>query len=261
MLKIFAALFTGLIVVLATACGGNASETETRDDTFAVRASPAVVVNGDNGSIIVRVGAAGSIRVQATIRDPDNVDYEVKQAGKIVTVETESDGGGIFDFGKSPGADLEITVPSTTRVTLRTSNGSIEVSGVRQSGTARTSNGRIVMDDIVGEFKITTSNGAVTITEARGVFDIETSNGEIEFSGELIPGGDNRLTSSNGSIDIKLQGTPSVNLDASTSNGSIDVDLPILLTSDLDEQHLVGTIGDGGTALFVKTSNGSITIK
>jgi DUF4097 and DUF4098 domain-containing protein YvlB len=52
-----------------------------------------------------------------------------------------------------------------------------------------------------------------------------------------------------------------VDLDASTSNGSIDVDLPILMTSDLDEQHIAGTIGGGGTEMFVKTSNGSITIE
>ena len=69
------------------------------------------------------------------------------------------------------------------------------------------------------------------------------------------------MTTSNGGITITLKGTPSVNLDASTSNGSITTKLPILTTSTGDEDHLVGTIGAGDADLFVRTSNGSVTIQ
>ena len=219
------------------------------------------MVSGDNGRIIVNPGTAGTVRVLATLRKPDDLEYETIQDGDTISVVAKGESLGIFNFGQSPGADIEITAPSNTRVELRTSNGRVEVYGMQQSGTVRTSNGKIVMQDVTGDYDLSTSNGGVTIARASGTFAVETSNGRIEFDGQLAPGGDNRMATSNGSIAITLLGTPSVNLDASTSNGSVTTKLPFLTTSTGDEDHLVGTIGTGESDLFVRTSNGSVTIQ
>ena len=229
------------LVFLTAACSsGFTGPTETRDDSFVVGKSPRVVVSGDNGRIIV---------------------ISTTQEGDTISVKAKEKRRGIFNLGDSPRADIEITAPLNTRVELRTSNGSIEVYGMHQSGTMRTSNGKIVIEDVTGDFDISTSNGSVTILLASGTFDVETSNGRIEFDGELVPGGNNRMTTSNGSVEITLQGTPSVKLDASSGNGSVTARLPILSTSPGDEHHLVGTIGAGDAELFVRTSNGSVTIQ
>ena len=219
------------------------------------------------------------MRVQATLRKPDDLDYEITQEGDTISVEAKEKrkSFGIFNFGESPGAHIEITAPSNTRVELRTNNGRVEVYGMHVSGAVRTSNGKIVIEDVIGEFDISTSNGAVTIVRASGTFDIETSNGRIEFDGELASDDNNRIgclqcryasyltttivTTSNGSVEIMLQGTPSVKLDASTGNGSVTTRLPILTTSPGDERHLVGTVGAGDAELFVRTSNNSIIIR
>ncbi len=203
------------------------------------------------------------MRVQATLRKPDDLDYEITQEGDTISVEAKEKrkSFGIFNFGESPGAHIEITAPSNTRVELRTNNGRVEVYGMHVSGAVRTSNGKIVIEDVIGEFDISTSNGAVTIVRASGTFDIETSNGRIEFDGELASDDNNRMTTSNGSVEIMLQGTPSVKLDASTGNGSVTTRLPILTTSPGDERHLVGTVGAGDAELFVRTSNNSIIIR
>ena len=251
-----------LFVFLTAACSeGFTGPTETRDDSFVVGGSPRVVVSGSNGRIVVNPGTDGTVRVQATLRKPDDLEYETAQEGDTISVEAKEKGRGIFNFAESPGADIEITAPSNTRVELRTSNGRVEVYGMHRSGTVRTSNGKIVMEDVTGDFDISTANGGVTIAQASGTFDVETSNGRIDFDGEMAPGGDNRMTTSNGSVAIKLQGTPSVKLDASTVNGSVTTRLPILTTSPGDERHLVGTIGAGDAELFVRTSNGSVMIQ
>ncbi len=266
-----------LLAFLTAACSaGFTGPNETRDDSFVVGESPRVVVRGGNGRIIVKPGTDGTVRVQAILRKPDDVEYEIRQDGDTISVEAKEKSRGIFNFGESPGADIEITAPSNTRVELRTSNGRVEVYGMHQSGTVRTSNGKIVMEDVMGDFDISTSNGAVTITLASGTFDVETSNGRIEFDGELAPGGNNRMTTSNGSVEIKLQGTPSVKLDASTGNGSVTTRLPILTTSvgnnrndsgfpfpwwSETRENVVGTIGDGDAELLVRTFNGSVTIQ
>ena len=255
-----------LLVSLTAACSsGFAGPTETRDDSFVVGDSPRVVVSSDNGRIVVKRGTDGTVRVQANLRKPDDLKYETSQEGHTISVEAKEKRPGffnrIFNLGDSPGADIEITAPFNTRLELRTSNGGVEVYGMHQSGTVRTSNGKIVMEDVIGDFYMSTSNGSVTITLASGTFDVETVNGRIEFDGEIVPGGHNRMRTVNGSVEIKLQGIPSVKLDASSGNGSVTTRFPILTTSPGDKRHLVGTIGVGDAELLVRTINGSVTIR
>ena len=250
-----------LLVFLAAGCSeGFPEPTETRDDSFVVGESPRLVVSGENGHVIVSPGTEGTVRVQATLRKPDDIEYETTQEGDAISVESKG-GLGIFNFGERPRADVEITAPSNTRVELRTSNGRVELYGMRQPGTVRTGNGKVVLEDVSGDFNVSTGNGGVAIARASGTFDVETGNGRIEFDGELVPGGNNRMTTVNGGVVIKLQGTPSVKLDASSGNGSVTTRLPILTTSPGDKRHLVGTIGAGDAELFVRTSNGSVMIQ
>ena len=256
-----AACSEGLSGTTETRSEGFSGPTETRDDSFVVGDSPTVAVNGGNGRIVVTPGTDGTVRVQATLRKPDEMTYEVTQTGDTISVEAKEKSRSFFGFRESPGADIEITAPSNTRVELRTSNGSVEVRGMHQSGTVHTGNGAVVMEDVVGDFDINTGNGAVTIAQASGTFDVGTGNGRIEFDGELVPGGNNRMTSGNGGVEIKLQGTPSVKLDASTVNGSVVTELPILTTSVGNKRHLVGTIGVGLADLLVRTGNGSVMVQ
>ncbi len=277
------AMFLGAMLLLSIGCDvtididgdgdGDVGPTETRDDSFSVGASPVLVVTSENGSIDVEAGPAGTIRVQATLRNAPRVQYEVSEDGDTVTVEAEVDSG-----ARNAGADIVVTAPTETEVELETSNGSIEVQGLEASGTLRTSNGRVVMKDIRGDLDVrtsngpievtsmegvgtlATSNGAVTLAEVKGAFDVDTSNGNISFSGEMTAGGENRLETSNGSVTVELEGTPSVKLDASTSRGEVSSELPIE-ASRTQKQRLVGTIGDGEAELFIRTSNGSVTIE
>ena len=255
-------VFAGLFIVLASACGlASVESTDVRGDSFAVRGNPSVVVSGENGRVTVNAGPDNRVDVKATLRQPEDIEYEVTQVGDLITITAKTNGGGIFDFGESPSADIEITAPSNTRMDLKTKNGRVEVYGIQQSGTMRTSNGKIVLDNVFGDFDIVTSNGGVSITRAIGSFNVKTTNGRIDFDGELLPGGDNKMTTSNGRVEITLQGTPSIKLDGSTSNGSINTDHPILTSSLGDQHHLVGTIGTGEAALLVRTSNGSVAIR
>ena len=236
------------------------------EDVFGVGATPTLVVDGENGSVVVNAATGNiignTITVTATLRDANRIDYEATLEGDTVTVKAKEKGGfRLFDFGEGPGADIEVSAPPATMVEVRTSNGSIELRGIQESGSLYTSNGKVVMENVSGDFEIQTSNGSVILTavegnlavessngaivvrDGKGTFDIETSNGRIEFSGELTSGGDNTMRTSNGSVTVSLQADASVELDASSSNGSVTSKLPILTIGTQDEKHLVGTIG------------------
>ena len=278
-----AVLAVAVVLLAAVGCGG-AGQTDTREDVFGVGANPTFVVDGENGSVVINAATGNiignTITVTATLRDANRLDYEATLEGDTVTVRAKNKGGfRLFDLGEGPAADIEVSAPPATMVEVRTSNGSIELRGIQESGSLRTSNGKVVMENVSGDFAIRTSNGSVTLAavegnltvessngaivvrDGKGTFDIKTSNGRIEFSGELTPDGDNTMRTSNGSVTVSLQADASVELDASSSNGSVTSKRPILTTGTQDEKHIVGTIGNGDADLLIRTSNGSVTIQ
>ena len=126
----------GLILIsVAAACSTNvATSTKARDDSFTVAESRKIVVNGSNGRIKVSAGTDDTVRVQATLRRPDDLKYEVTQDGNPINVEVEEKGGKFSSLGQSSCDDIEITTPSNTRVGLSASNGTIELYGMHRSG-------------------------------------------------------------------------------------------------------------------------------
>ena len=265
-----------VVILLLATTGCSAGPTETRENSLSVAGSSRVVVNSVNGNIEVNVGLGNEVVIQATLRDAPRVKYEVSQVGNTVAVDVQTTKRWWFFDGA--GVDVIITVPPETDVELDTSNGFIELHGLEGSGSLKSSNGRIVLDNIKGNFDGTTSNGRIEVNavegsvvlktsnggidvrDVQGEFDIESSNGSVFYRGNMTAGGSNRLVTSNGDVVVELQGKPSVVLDAETSNGEVTSELPILATVTRKER-LVGKIGDGEADLYIRTSNGEITIR
>ena len=270
------ALAVAIAALLLTATGCSIGPTEFRDDSFTVGVSPTVVVNSENGSIEINAGTDNEVRVEATLTDAPRVQYEISQDGDTITIDAKISKEWWF-FG-SAAADIAITAPAGTYVDIDTSNGAVELHGMEGAGTLRTSNGKIVLKDVKGAYDGTTSNGAIEIGtmegtcvistsngsvdlwDVKGEVEVESSNGEIWFSGEMTAGSRSRLVTSNGKVDVELFGTPSVSLDAKTSNGVVTCELVITATLTR-EDHLVGTIGAGEAELYIRTSNGDVTIR
>jgi len=274
---IVALVFLVGVMALASSACTTSPATSTETDNFTVGESTTLVVRSLNGRIQVEAGSDNVVTVRAELKDIRRIKYEAIQNGDEVIVTAEKTGDWWFPAGNTK-ADIYVTIPAHTALKLKTSNGKIEVQGTTRGGTLETSNGAILLNDVKGDFDATTSNGAVeidtidgkasvttsngrvTLQQAKGEFNARTSNETVSFSGEMTPGGSNRLVTSNGSVQVELTGTPSVHLDASTSNEKVKCALPILATKT-DTDHLVGTIGPGEAELFIETSNGDVTIK
>ena len=268
-------VIAGAVLANAACVGDGAFTTETRDDSFTVNGSAVLVVSSENGKVEVVTGSDNEVRVQATLRGVERIDYDVTQDGNTITVVAGVHSG--WNVGNR-GADIVITAPASTDVDLTTSNGMVSVEGIEGSGKLATSNAMVSLEDVKGDFEGTTSNGKLQITDMEGsgvfrssngraelqnvsgVFDVDTSNSGISFSGNFTAGSSNRLVTSNGGVDVELVGTPSLELDASTSNGDITCEFPITATATGDD-HLVGTIGDGEADLLISSSNGDVTIR
>ncbi|MFW6195000.1 MAG: DUF4097 family beta strand repeat-containing protein, partial [Chloroflexota bacterium] len=121
-------------------------------------------------------------------------------------------------------------------------------------------NGSSNLRGLRGEANLDTSNGRIDVEDFQGTVRAETSNGTISFLGSLAAGGENALETSNGSVTVRLTGDPHIDLDAATSNGRVESELPIDAQTR-ERDRIVGRIGEGGTVLRIRTSNGSINLE
>jgi hypothetical protein len=277
-LLVFAlALLVGVLALASSACTTQPA-VSSEEAEFTVGESATLKVTTLGGRIEVEVGSDNVVSVRAELRDIRRIKYAAIKNGDEVIVTAEKTGKWWFPAGNTQ-ADIYVTVPADIALRLKTSNGEIEVKGTTGGGILETSNGAIVLSEVKGDFEATTSNGAVeidtiegrafvktsngrvTLQEAKGEFNITSSNGDVSFSGEMTPGGSNRLVTSNGSIEVELTGILSVNLDASTSNGEVKHPDVAILATKTDTDHLVGTIGAGEAELYIETSNGDVIIK
>ena len=265
-----------VVILLLATTGCSTGPTEIREDSFSVAGSSRVLVNSVNGNIEINAGLGNEVLVKATLRDAPKVEYELSQVGNTVTIDVQTSKRW-WVFG-SAGVDVTITVPPQTDVELDTSNGFIELHGLEGSGSLKSSNGKILLDNMKGNFEgrtsngrievnavegfviLKTSNGKIDLRDVQGEFNIESSNGSVFYSGNMTAGGSNRLVTSNGDVVVELQGKPSDVLDAETSNGKVTSELPILATVT-SKERLVGKIGEGEADLYIRTSNGDITIR
>ena len=236
---------------------GSDEPIETHDDSFQINGSLTVDVESFNGAITVTGSDTNVIRVQATLKRADKIDYSATRAGNRIQVSAVENSK---SSGRSPSADLQISAPSTAVLILRTSNGSIEATNFEAGAIIKTSNARVTVDDFAGNLEAISSNGSIRVTDFTGSAELETSNGSITFNGTLVPGSDNGMKTSNGSVTVDVPDNLGLEFDGATSNGSVKSELPMTVSRSGDS-YLEGTIGAGGTELTARTSNGSITVR
>jgi DUF4097 and DUF4098 domain-containing protein YvlB len=143
---------------------------------------------------------------------------------------------------------------------MHSGNGAITLEGVRGDAQVSLGNGDITLEDVEGTFTLNDGNGNILLGNATGSFGLNLGNGDITFRGELTPGSENRFTTGSGSVNVELTGSPSVSLDLETDDGEVKYGASVTV-SEMSEDRLVGTIGDGEAALTIRVGSGNITIK
>jgi len=153
--------------------------------------------------------------------------------------------------------EWEVRVPAQTRVSIDTSGGAIDVTGLRDAAHLETSGGGIHVRDHSGNLDCDTSGGGITLTDIKGTVRAETSGGGVHAKGI---DGSIHAESSGGSIE--LAGVTG-DIDADTSGGGIRI-------TDAGGKVRADTSGGGIEATFsrgnsnggtLETSGGGIEVK
>jgi DUF4097 and DUF4098 domain-containing protein YvlB len=218
-----------------------------------------------NGSITITTWKEDKVDIKAlktTKGDPDKlkeVKIEVEATANSVSVDT------IFPRDKNIRVSVNYKVKVPQGVNLRkvkSTNGSVYITGPVGHTNASTTNGRIELDGAKGTISLSSTNGRIEAVNIRGELDADTTNGTIVL--EMLSFEDTiKARSTNGSITLRIGSLEKVNADlnARTTNGSISLDLPVTLKSmKKSRRSLEGQIGQGGPEISLRTVNGSIKI-
>jgi hypothetical protein len=207
-----------------------------------------------NGGPITLTTSAGDIHVVTGDDTHVGVDYTEHYALRTPTVagEATADGGvaltarcrgGIFD---QCAVNYVLTVPRGARLTLRTGNGSVGVSGQAGPVSVRTGDGSVRLTDTAGPVTARTGDGGIVVSGASGSLDLHTGDGRITGDGLTSPSA--TVRTGDGGIVLTFDTAPS-DVSATTGDGGITITLPE------DGPYLVdATTGDGGTRVTVPTA-------
>ena len=202
------------------------------------------------------------------------------------------------DLEATLGADLEIKIPRSVRLTVKNISGDVEARGLQARARLVSVSGDIEVEDctddvevkaVSGDLDIRNVSGDITAKvvsgniqirdsktayiEAKSVSGdvdlrnvtvrrgrIESQNGDIEFQGAIEGSGDLEMETFDGRLLLELPKDASFELDARTRHGRIRLDRKMELSRESD-RRIRGKAGAGDAEIEIDSFNGNITVK
>jgi len=191
---------------------GEANQSK-REQTFAVGKGSSLEVSVTGCEILIKTADRNEINVVVEGIDEDDLEYvKMKQSGDEVNVTYRP------KWGSHSDGRFVITVPTQTKLDLRTSGGNIELQGnLTGDAVGSTSGGDITIEKVKGMVRMSTSGGDVRTGDIDGKADLRTSGGNITLA---AVNGEASVATSGGDIRIEKVAKK---LEARTSGGDIEV--------------------------------------
>jgi len=247
MRKALASLIFALALAALPASAGVLAE-GSFERTLNVSGPVDLGVETGSGSISVRAGDTGRVRVVGTIKVHSNWGISRGDAEEKVRRLTANppieQSGNTIRIGKIEERELrenvsisyEITVPRETQLVSTSGSGGQTIVGLRGPVKAETGSGGINVSSIGGEVNAETGSGSIEAADISGQLVADTGSGSIRATG--IAGA---ARASTGSGSVRLELTSPGDVEVETGSGSVEVS---------------GLRG----ALKVDTGSGSITV-
>jgi hypothetical protein len=179
-------------------------------------------------SLRVRLPVNSGIRVTGTNRSDFAVTVckAADRAEALDAIRVSPEGSGLAFRGPSGDdwtAYLLVKAPKNAELDLEAKNGSIGVRAMAGRVTARTTNGPIDISGSSGDIQANAQNGPISLDDCSGSGEARAVNGPVHISGRA---GTYRLSTQNGPISVELDGDRwDGTLDARAVNGPLSLKL------------------------------------
>ena len=252
----FKARATGLVASLllaSSACGLGIEAKETWTRTYTVSEGAQLDVRETNGRVRIEATDGDKVEVVATkvSRAPseeaakaDLKEFTIKETASATRVELSSSASDIevLAMGRSRSVNYEIKVPRSMNVTIKATNGEVDVLG------------------ITGKLRVEATNGEIEGSNLGAGAEVTTTNGRIRLDFAKVGEAGVRCKTVNGQIIVTVPTSTNATIAARVTNGAINTDNLPVKSTDESRRRLDATLGGGGPEIRLETTNGEIRV-
>ncbi len=203
-------------------------------------------------------GGDSNVSVDYTLWIPDKASIETRSVSG--EVEVEKAGGTVRVSAVSGSISV---VGGTGTISAKAVSGNVRVTEAEGDCQLNSVSGDIYLNRARGSVEAEVVSGTVKlldITEARRV-SAKSVSGNVEYRGQVLPGGVYKFTSHSGEVRLFLPGDSSFDLEASSFSGSVTTDFPVQVIGKLSGKTIQGRVGKGGAEVQAKAFSGSVEIR
>lgn len=280
-------MMVSLLLLIATV--GTAPVPALPDTTFAAARGDRLVISNLLGDLHVRAWDRDEVSVE--VDDGAVMEVDVLRSGNRITVSAQE------GRRRERSASYSVAVPAWMGVEIDARNLDIEVEGTRGELRIQTIEGDVRMMDVRGAIAASTLEGTleveggdgtfvlvtldedIVVSGLAGVVSIQASDGEItmsdmsaqsvtantvdgsiEFEGQILSGGEFRLTTHEGDVNVWVVGDVDAVVSVSTYDGDFESEFPILVNWLDSRRGLEFTLGEGSATIVLASFDGDITL-
>ena len=230
--------------------GGNGGNGPT---TVTISSGASIIVDRNDGPIHVKVGSSqNTVSIQAI----DTNNSPVSQA--IPYSENSDHTAFTFDTSNFETDNLQLAVPASIGLDLKTNDGDITVNGVTGKLALSSNGGSIFLSDATASrlSSFSSNGGALQLIGVKltGSSTLSTNAGNITFKGSLDRNSTYKIDSNGGTIDLTLPGSSSFHANLSTNGSTVTCTFPGIQVSS-DGTQAQGDAGSPPRATLTVTNN------
>jgi DUF4097 and DUF4098 domain-containing protein YvlB len=256
-----------LIVALsvATALPARADEWSK---TFTLTGKPDLRVETSDANIRVETWDQNTIEAQVmTTRykiGEDGIKIVEHQTGDLVELEVRypHTHGIIIDWGQRR-VDVVIHMPREGKVNLRTTDGKIEIRGLKGEMDLHSGDGSETLDAVDGKLRATTGDGHIRANGRFDELDMKTGDGGVDVRAAAGSSLSStwRMETGDGSVSLEVPENLAADVDLHTGDGHIDLEIPVTSAGKIRENEVRGKMNGGGNLMTIRTGDGSIHLR
>jgi DUF4097 and DUF4098 domain-containing protein YvlB len=253
-----------LVVLLVFTVGASADDWNR---AYQVQGRPQLVVEADDGNVIVSSGTDGSVHLSVHSDGwriaPDEIEVNAQQQGNRVELTLRKHNSGLrVHFHTS--LEIRVTLPAGSDLNIHTRDGNLEISGIKGTHKLRTGDGNGGLRGVEGSVELETGDGNLDVEGRFDLLSLHTGDGNIEAvvrDGSVMKSGWT-LRTGDGNIHLRLPDGFAADVDAHTGDGHVRSDFPITTNAvSSHENDLRGKMNGGGQTLSIRTGDGGIDIR
>lgn len=250
-----------IILVFALACFTATLADRAVDETVAAEPGGTVSIELIAGSVDFIGWDRNEVQITGTLED-DVKELEVESGGNDVSIEVKIRSGRNVNRAS---ADLKVHVPFGSRIEAEAVSANLTVEAVGGDVSVECVNGNVRVEGDLDDVNVSVVSGNITVesnTAMKGG-SFETVSGNIDFRGDLDPGGRFSFESLSGNVKLYLPSSTSAEFNVETFSGDIDNELgPAAVRSGdyVPSKSLEFTLGSGAARVSVESFSGNVKL-